>query len=182
MIEAEIYGHKFMSNFASDWMMTGRPGSLPLPTIGNHMKCIFWIHLRSASSKCWLRLVASPSLSLMSSGTEAVQVVVDSVASTLSVCSGTCWRNKPVTLCSFSKSLCDSYHVFTCVSDKLSWLATSPRSATDKYFWHRNFRSRKASCEWVNAVLLRRFLFKGPLLPSSDGKCWVSGCGCCMFE
>lgn len=59
-----------------------------------------------------------------------------------------------------------SYHVFTCVSDKFNWLATSPRSATDKYFWQRNFRSRKASCECVNAVLRRRFRFKVPLFPS----------------
>lgn len=52
-------------------------------------------------------------------------------------------------------------HVFTCVSDKFNWLATSPRSATDKYFWHRNFLSRKASCEWVKAVRLRRLRFIG---------------------
>lgn len=72
----------------------------------------------------------------------------------------------------------ESYHVFTCVSDRFSWLATSARSATDKYFWHRNFRSRKASCECVNAVRRRRFRFKLPLLPSRLENGWVS----CMFE
>lgn len=48
------------------------------------------------------------------------------------------------------------YHVLTCVSLKFSASATSLRSATDKYFWHRNFRSRYASCECVNAVRRRR--------------------------
>lgn len=76
----------------------------------------------------------------------------------------------------------NSYHVFTCVSDKLSWLATSPRSATDKYFWHRNFLSRKASCEWVNAVRLRRLRFNDPLLPNKDAKGWESCWVWCMFE
>lgn len=68
-----------------------------------------------------------------------------------------------------------SHHVLTCVSDRLNWLATSPRSATDKYFWHRNFLSRNASCEWVNAVRRRRLRFIGIFdEPKSDLKacCW----------
>lgn len=48
------------------------------------------------------------------------------------------------------------YHVFTWVSDKFKASATSLRSATDKYFWHRNLRSKYASCEWVKAVRRRR--------------------------
>lgn len=50
------------------------------------------------------------------------------------------------------------YQVLTCVSDKERASATSLRSATLRYFWHRNFLSRYASCAWVNAVLLRRGL------------------------
>lgn len=48
------------------------------------------------------------------------------------------------------------YHVFTWVSLKFNASATSLRSATDKYFWHRNFRSKYANCECVNAVRRRR--------------------------
>lgn len=77
MIEAEIYGHKFMSNFASDWMMTGTSDKPSLMT-GNHRKRIFWINLISASSKCWLRPVAPPTLYLLRSDIEAVQAEVGS--------------------------------------------------------------------------------------------------------
>lgn len=48
------------------------------------------------------------------------------------------------------------YHVLTCVSVSLSASATLPRSATLRYFWQRNLRSRNASCACVNAVLRRR--------------------------
>lgn len=76
-----------------------------------------------------------------------------------------------------------THQVLTWVSDKFSWLATSPRSATDKYFWQRNFLSRKASCEWVKAVRRRRLRFKAPLLPIKDGKRCCDSCwGWCMFE
>lgn len=75
-----------------------------------------------------------------------------------------------------------SHQVFTWVSDKFNWFATSPRSATDRYFWHRNFLSRKASCEWVNAVLRRRFRLEAPLLLSNDEKAGVSCCVRCIFE
>lgn len=69
------------------------------------------------------------------------------------------------------------YQVFTCVSDRLSASATSLRSATDRYFWHRNFRSRYASCAWVNAVRRRRGLrpfaasaaCSGPPTSTNDG-------------
>jgi len=59
------------------------------------------------------------------------------------------------------------YQVFTWVSDRFRASATSLRSATDKYFWQRNFRSKYASCACVKAVLLRRGLRPFvPTLPS----------------
>ena len=47
--------------------------------------------------------------------------------------------------------------------------ATFPLSATERYFWDRNLRSRKASWAWVKAVRRRRgFLLLQSIPPSSS--------------
>ena len=51
------------------------------------------------------------------------------------------------------------YQVLTCVSVRLRQSATSARSATLRYFWQPNLRSRYCSWACVNAVRRRRSFF-----------------------
>lgn len=174
----QIYGHKFMSSSASDWMMMTRMSSSTWLMRENHRMNISW---KLVNSKCSFLLVAPQLLSLASFDSAVVRDGAGFGASILFFCFDTCW-------CNFISIdggawLKRSYQVLTCVSDKLSWFATSTRSATDKYFWHRNFLSRKASCEWVNAVLRRLFRFMAPvLLPSNAANGGDSCCVWCMLE
>ena len=64
------------------------------------------------------------------------------------------------------------YQVLTCVSDSLSASATSERSETERYFWTRNFRSKNANWECVNAVRRRRGFF--PPWCWTTCSCWSS--------
>ena len=48
------------------------------------------------------------------------------------------------------------YHVLIWVSFKFRRSAKVPLSATLRYFWHKNFRSKTASCVCVKVVRLRR--------------------------
>lgn len=50
-----------------------------------------------------------------------------------------------------------TYQHFTWASDRLSMSATWLLSDNVRYFWHRNFDSRNASCERENAVRRRRW-------------------------
>ncbi len=50
------------------------------------------------------------------------------------------------------------YQVFTCVSLRFNLSASNPLSATLKYFWQRNLRSKTDSCAWVKVVLRLRGL------------------------
>lgn len=93
-------GHEFMSNFASDWTTPSTTST----TKGSRKANISWSGWRVASSRCWLRPVATPSLT--SSGTGVAPCEAGSVVSTSFGDFDTWeWENFSVKLFTQSKAL-----------------------------------------------------------------------------